>query len=153
MFQEFCTLVVVLLILLISWAFLNKADIPIRSCIPEQKSGQGKDEPTNFNCSCTSVKIVYTVSFPIYCMAIMSFVGWFLFVIFGGVGLSALPIDYLLEYFYRPKLRTAKEANQIRDKLKSDTASLIELGNLLKSKSLTDLPLTPSHTHTKKKIK
>lgn len=35
--------------------------------------------------------------------------GWFFFVIFGGIGLIALPLDYILDYFYRPRPRPASE--------------------------------------------
>lgn len=43
-------------------------------------------------------------------MAILAFVGWFLFAVFGGVGLSALPIDLIRDFFYRPRLRSSAEA-------------------------------------------
>jgi len=32
----------------------------------------------------------------------MAFIGWFLFVLFGGVGLSALPMDLIEEFRNRP---------------------------------------------------
>ena len=48
--------------------------------------------------------LTLTVSFPIYLLALMSFIGWFLFVLFAGVGLSALPIDLILEWKNRPIL-------------------------------------------------
>lgn len=35
--------------------------------------------------------------------------GWFFFVIFGGIGLIALPLDLILDYFYRPRPRSASE--------------------------------------------
>jgi LMBR1 domain-containing protein 1 len=37
-------------------------------------------------------------------MAFMSFFGYIFFVIFGGVGLSALPIDMITDYTSRPKI-------------------------------------------------
>jgi hypothetical protein len=37
-------------------------------------------------------------------MAFMSFFGYIFFVIFGGVGLAALPIDMICEYTGRPKI-------------------------------------------------
>lgn len=37
-------------------------------------------------------------------MAIMSFVGWILLIIFGGVGLFALPVDMFFDFLNRPKL-------------------------------------------------
>ena len=56
-----------------------------------------------------------TVSFPIYCIAFMSFIGWFLLVVFGGVGLTALPFDLIREFTMRPVLMTAKEAKEKKD--------------------------------------
>ena len=37
------------------------------------------------------------------------FLGWMIFVMFGGVGLISLPLDMILNYFYRPRPRTARE--------------------------------------------
>jgi LMBR1 domain-containing protein 1 len=34
-------------------------------------------------------------SFVVYAMSMMAFVGWFLLVLFGGVGMFALPIDWI----------------------------------------------------------
>ena len=50
------------------------------------------------------------VGFPVYVMAIISFVGWFIFVIFGGVGLTALPMDMIMEFVHKPKIRNSSEA-------------------------------------------
>ena len=36
-------------------------------------------------------------------MGFLSFFGYFFFVLFGGVGLPALPIDLILEFVNRPK--------------------------------------------------
>lgn len=33
----------------------------------------------------------------------MSFIGWFFFVLFGGVGLSAMPMDLINGFIARPK--------------------------------------------------
>ncbi|CAN0405088.1 unnamed protein product, partial [Hapterophycus canaliculatus] len=33
------------------------------------------------------------LSFPVFVAALMSFVGWILFVVFGGLGLVGIPID------------------------------------------------------------
>ena len=38
---------------------------------------------------------VLQVTFPIYVMAIMGFLGWFLFVAFGGIGMIAVPFDLI----------------------------------------------------------
>lgn len=43
----------------------------------------------------SSVTLNMAVSLPIYTTALISFVGWFAFVIFGGIGLVALPLDLI----------------------------------------------------------
>ena len=50
-------------------------------------------------------------------MAIMSFFGWILLVIFGGVGLFALPIDMINDFRHRPKLRRTEKIKKARDAL------------------------------------
>lgn len=69
------------------------------------------------------------MSFPVYTMAIMSFFGWFFFLVFGGVGMSALPIDLILDYIHRPKLRHFKDKLKSKDILKAEAGQLIEEGN------------------------
>ena len=36
-------------------------------------------------------------------MALLSFVGWFFLVLFGGIGMAALPMDLLVDYTTRPQ--------------------------------------------------
>lgn len=42
-------------------------------------------------------------------MAFMSLFGYCLFVLFGGVGLTALPMDLIKEFINRPKKLTSAE--------------------------------------------
>ena len=49
------------------------------------------------------------VSLAVYIIAIMSFFGWVFLVLFGGVGLFALPIDMINEFRHRPKPRKSNE--------------------------------------------
>ena len=39
----------------------------------------------------------------VYLMAMISFVGWFFFVLFGGIGLAAMPMDLLVGFTKRPQ--------------------------------------------------
>lgn len=43
-----------------------------------------------------SIKVTLDVSFPVYTVGLTSFVGWFGFSIFCGIGLVALPLDLML---------------------------------------------------------
>jgi hypothetical protein len=44
-------------------------------------------------------------------MASITFVGMFLFVLFGGVGLFGLPLDFIYSYTRRPKVKNHVEIN------------------------------------------
>lgn len=44
---------------------------------------------------CAPASTVQQLSFPVFVMALMSFVGWILFVFFGGLGIVGIPIDSL----------------------------------------------------------
>lgn len=92
----------------ISYAFLAEAAIPVREykCsnwldadavltaagVGEKACGQASDGTIEFK-----------VGFQVYMVAFMCFIGWFFFVTFGGIGLSALPIDLILEFVDRPR--------------------------------------------------
>ena len=65
-------------------------------------------------------------------MAIISFVGWFIFVIFGGLGLSALPLDLIMEFVHRPKIRKSSDVAETKIQLKRTTEGLLKLGEELR---------------------
>jgi hypothetical protein len=46
-------------------------------------------------CDRSDETLKITVSFPIYVIALASWLGWFLLILFLGAGLSALPIDLI----------------------------------------------------------
>lgn len=47
-------------------------------------------------------------TFPVYCIALATVCGWLLFMVFGGVGLVALPVDLLRSYKNRPQKMITK---------------------------------------------
>ncbi len=62
-------------------------------------------------------------------MAILSFFGWILVVLFGGVGLFALPIDMINDFRRRPKARRSAEMRKARDALTAAIESLHKEGD------------------------
>lgn len=72
------------------------------------------------------------VTFPVYVMAMEGFVGWFFFVIFAGVGLSALPVDLICAFIYRPRHMDAVEFAEAQLSVRQRVNDLIEIGELLK---------------------
>ena len=109
LFQEVCALIIGIAILFITWAFWRWAEIPVTKIIQPVELLETSSSPLSVNRSKDSlvdrseVFLEIEVSFPIYVLALMSFIGWLFFVIFGGCGMIALPIDLILGYIHRPK--------------------------------------------------
>jgi len=43
------------------------------------------------------------VSFPVYIIALVTIFGWLVFMVFAGIGLSSLPMDWIRQFLFRPK--------------------------------------------------
>ncbi|KAJ3186814.1 hypothetical protein HK101_009569 [Irineochytrium annulatum] len=71
------------------------------------------------------------VSWLVYTVAIVSFVGWIIFTVFGGVGLVALPYDLILEFQHRPKPITAAEYAERKVAIGQQAGLLLEVGRQL----------------------
>jgi LMBR1 domain-containing protein 1 len=113
-------------VLFLTWVFLKYAEIPVD--ILEQLYASN-----NLSSSVVVVASNYanqishdttlqiTVSFPVYTMALLSWIGWIFFVIFGGVGLTALPLDLIMDFVNRPKLRKSMDVMQTKNEIKTRT--------------------------------
>jgi LMBR1 domain-containing protein 1 len=73
------------------------------------------------------------VSFPIYIIALMSFISWFLFVIFGGIGLAALPLDLIYDFCTRPKKLNSADIEKQKKRVVENSLVLRELANEIRS--------------------
>ena len=70
--------------------------------------------------------ISYTVTFPIYVIAIIGWLGWWLFSFFAGVGLAALPFDMIYDFVKRIRpLSPDMIAEKERD-IQTRTAELLD---------------------------
>jgi len=54
-------------------------------------------------------KFTIQVTAVVYLMGLISFLGWFMLMVFGGAGLAALPMDYINAYVNRPTESHATE--------------------------------------------
>ena len=82
--------------------------------------------------SSISATVNMKVSFPVYAMAMLGFVGWFLFVIFAGIGLASLPVDLICAYVYRPRHMDAREFAEAQVGVRGRVNELIEIGEMLR---------------------
>lgn len=130
------TLVVVIVsaVLGISYIFLRKARIPIESMLCDTPTYIASDllEDSYTTCTTTSDRLTINVSFPVYVVAIISFVGWIFFILFAGVGFATYPIDCFCEFRHRPKKMSQAELYSKKHKLLEHVKSL-----LAESKSLS----------------
>ena len=66
-------------------------------------------------------------TFPVYVIALTSVVSWVLFMVFAGVGVSAIPVDEIKAFLARPKKVIAKsEYIRIAGKIAEETKSVLE---------------------------
>ena len=72
-----------------------------------------------------------TVSFPIYVIALASWVGWWLLVLFLGAGLSALPVDLINEFRFRPTPMKQDEFARAKSEMAKQVDKLIQIGKTL----------------------
>lgn len=76
--------------------------------------------------------IDYKVPPFLFMMVFWFFFGWFVFVLFGGIGLISFPLDLILDYFYRPKPRTASEIANRKIMLRRKCEELMSYTEALK---------------------
>eukprot|EP00743_Colponemidia_sp_Colp-15_P002666 GILK01002888.1.p1 GENE.GILK01002888.1~~GILK01002888.1.p1 ORF type:complete len:501 (-),score=80.08 GILK01002888.1:109-1611(-) len=122
----------------IMYSLLNEASIPIRTyqcgwdtAIQNYADSSRSSPSMNGGCTTTADTLNLTVTFAIYLMAMLSFVGWFLFVAFGGVGLSALPIDLISDWKNRPKSVNLQYFAEKKKEIGMRAQTLIEAGSFL----------------------
>lgn len=76
--------------------------------------------------------LVLQVSVGTFFAGLMAWLGWWLFAIFGGIGLSAVPLDLLLTYAHRPRHLDAVEFAEVQMALRDRTNELVDIGELIK---------------------
>jgi len=76
--------------------------------------------------------ISLTVSVATFWGGLMAWFGWFVFCIFGGIGLTAMPLDLILAFKNRPKHMDAVEFAEAQVSLRERTNELVEIGEMIK---------------------
>lgn len=132
-----CTMVVIVAIGLILYFTIGNANIPIDSIYCQMTTSNIQDSSATVLtvASCdydTDTKIEVEVSFMIYCVAVMSFISWFIFAIFGGIGLAAIPLDFFHDFCTRPKTIKSEEIEDRRKELVRNIDELKLLGEKVK---------------------
>lgn len=103
------TVIAAVVFIVVLFITVSKSHIPMRALeVNSQSSGKGFHtyvdgatlSTTEISAASAlvhqNIKVTLDVSFPVYTVGLTSFVGWFGFCIFCGIGLIALPLDLML---------------------------------------------------------
>ena len=71
------------------------------------------------------------VSYIVYAIALLSFVSWFVFSFFGGIGLAAVPLDFFYDFCTRPRSMIGRNLKRRKKILLEELEELKEIGNEL----------------------
>jgi LMBR1 domain-containing protein 1 len=99
-------------------------------------------------------KITLKVSVSTFFAGLMAWLGWFLFAIFGGIGMSALPLDLILAFKNRPRKMDAGEFAEAQTSLRARVNELVSIGEMIKveqdGKTLTTESKNPFNKEKRK---
>jgi len=133
-----CEVIVVGLLFLITFFLFNKVHIPVESfdCPIENLIDSNLEIVENdANKICTTNEdshIEFTVDFKVYAIALLSFISYLLFMLFGGVGIFAFPLDLIYSFCTRPiRIKPAK-LEEMKKEIVVTAADLKDLGMQLK---------------------
>lgn len=82
----------------------------------------------------TNTHLKFRVTFLLYIISMVVFFGWILFIIFGGIGLIALPFDCINDFKKRPIRITLDQYTTRKKDIGERATKLIEIGNALRDK-------------------
>jgi LMBR1 domain-containing protein 1 len=96
---------IVLILGIVAWGTLKKTEVTVPQknlMIGNLQLSESKTTVDLFNGS-EEVDKKFEYELPVFIFGIifLIFIGWFIFVMFAGIGLSALPMDLILEYVHR----------------------------------------------------
>ena len=76
--------------------------------------------------------LVLKVGLATFFAALMAFLGWFLFSVFGGIGMASMPLDLLIVFKNRPRHMDAMEFAEAQKNMRDRVNELVEIGELIK---------------------
>lgn len=73
----------------------------------------------------------FDVTLPVYILALICFIGWLFFSIFGGIGLASLPVDLINDFLTRPVPMKPEEYAKKKIDIGQRASKLLEIGRQL----------------------
>ena len=137
----FCEVIVIGLLFLITFFTFNTAHIPVESTkCAANITLTSSEEITELNeqkyySNCEAVQdseLEFTVDFLVYAIALLSFISYLLFMLFGGVGLFSFPMDLIYSFSTRPIKIKPSKLEEMKKEIVVTAADLKDLGMQIK---------------------
>ncbi|EFA76425.1 LMBR1-like conserved region-containing protein [Heterostelium album PN500] len=78
--------------------------------------------------------LMFRVSIALFIITMVSFGGWLLFILFGGIGVAALPMDMISDFRYRPRRIPYDKYLERKSKIGERATELVDIGKEIQSK-------------------
>lgn len=137
------TLVISVGLLVVGFAFLRTTYIPISTIAVDVTTVAFQPVTTQTSvfsfcgveagCTITSEVLNFDVTFVIYMASLLSFAGWFLFVVYAAIGIVAMPMDFLHGFTHRRKLLSSANVARYKVQLRERAERLNAVGQQLKT--------------------
>ena len=119
----------------ILYSTIGKTDIPIKviKCTKNEKiifyeSNIPLDPPKICQTLDKDSSIELKVNIIIYSVAVLTFVSWLVFALFGSIGLASVPIDFFISFINRPKNLNNSDVKERKKILFEEVEELQKLG-------------------------
>jgi LMBR1 domain-containing protein 1 len=127
--------------ILLSYFWLGYAELTVeiqnQAAYTESIFSAYQNFTTDMNTVSGSSILDIRMSFIVYLTAILSIAGWVVFALFGGCGMSALPVDLICCCIKRPKKITQHEFLRAQKQFANRAEKLIKLGQLINEQRKT----------------
>ena len=133
---ESIVLTIFVIITIVLWIFIGIVEIPTTSLSSGLESGKLGFQSSCPNCARIEPNenfLNYRISFPLYLISTLTFGGIFLFILFGGIGLTGIPMDLFSYFKNRPKLISKLIYDEEKKKISSRSKNLLQKGTNLKN--------------------
>lgn len=74
------------------------------------------------------------VSVVVMAIAVLNLVGWIIFIVLGGCGLTSLPLELIKAFIFRPVRMRSEEFLEAKRKMQEKTEKMIQIGQQIQEK-------------------
>lgn len=151
----YCVIVflVVGFVTVMTFIFLSTSKIPYYEFECAADGLIGENEPVSNPCQGNKdATFNVNVSFIVYAIGFLCFLGWFFLALYAGIGLVVLPTDFIIDYIDRPRKLTNADLQKITPKLLGYTTKLLRDGEELRKKYAAETKFKTRNVKTVNKI-